>query len=134
MKTYIANILASIVFLVLGVFAIRHSPFELWIQLSLGVFLVVILMTFWFLWQPQESGNESMKWWCWTTVLGLVWSPIGLWIGALIYHVSFLDLLKFDPAAWDGLGYMGPLLIGPFIFVLGIVSMIRKVILDVLNK
>ena len=134
MKTYIANILASLLFLVFSVFAIWHSPFELWIQLHLGVLLVVILMICWFLWQPQESGNESMKWWCWMTVLGLVWSLVGPWIGALIYHVSFLGLLKFDPAAWDGLGYMGPLLIGPFIFVLGIVSMSRKVILDALNK
>jgi hypothetical protein len=134
MKTYIANILASLVFLVIGVFAIWYSPFELWIQLSLGVLLVVIIMIFWFLWQPQESGNESMKLWCWMTVLGLVLSPVGLWIGALIYHVSFLELLKFDPAAWDGLGYMGPLIIGPFMVVLGIVSMIRKVILDAMNK
>jgi hypothetical protein len=68
------------------------------------------------------------------TIFGLVWSFVGPWIGAMIYHVSFLGLLKFDPAAWDGLGYMGPLLIGPFIVVLCIVSMIRKVILDTLNK
>jgi len=68
------------------------------------------------------------------TVFGLVWSLVGPWIGSLIYHVSFLGLLKLDAAAWDALGWMGPLLIGPFVVVLGVVSMIRKMILDALNK
>ena len=95
--------------------------------------IVVLLICFYF-WQPQESGKEKMVYWVWITVLGVVWTFAGLWIGSLIYPASYLGLLTLQSADWEALGWMGPLVIGPFAAVLGLVSVMRRGILNLLNN
>jgi hypothetical protein len=133
-KTYTANIIAAVIFAGLCLLAIWHGPFTLRTQLELGAILIVVILICWFFWQEQESGRWSMKFWFQLTVGSLVWSLVGLWIGSLIYHVSFLRLMRFDMKAWDNLGWLGPFAIGPVGLVFSVASIIRKAILDVLNR
>jgi hypothetical protein len=133
-KTYAANIIASVIFAGLCLLAIWHGPFTLKTQLGLGAILIVVILICWFLWQEQESCRWSMKFWFQLTVGSLVWSLVGLWIGSLVYHVSFLRLVRFDMEAWDSLGSMGPFAIGPVALVFNVASIIRRAILDALNR
>jgi hypothetical protein len=133
-KTYTANIIASVIFGGLCLLAIWHGPFTPGTQLKLGVILIVVILICWFLWQEHEGGRWSMKFWFQLTLGSLVWSLVGLWIGSLIYHVSFLRLLRFDMEAWDSLGSMGPFAIGPVALVFNVASIIRRAIIDVSNR
>ena len=90
-------------------------------------------MCFYF-WQPQETGKEKMHYWVWVTVLGVAWTFVGFGIGALIYRVSYFGLLTLQPVAWKNLGWMGPLAIGPFLVALGLVSIMRKGVLNLLKN
>jgi len=94
---------------------------------------MLLLICFYF-WQPQESGKEKMDYWVWITVFGVAWTFVGFGIGALIYRVPYLGLLTLQPAAWKSLGWMGPLAVGPFLVVLGLVSIVRKGVLNLLNN
>jgi len=131
---WIANGVASIVFLLCAIPAICYSPFEPKTRIALGALSIVVLLMCFYFWQLQEKGKEKMDYWVWCTVFGVGWTFVGLWIGALIYRVSYLDLLALQSTAWEGLGWMGPLAIGPFLVLLGLVSILRKGILKLLNK
>lgn len=133
-KMYAANIIASFVFAGLCLLGIWHGPFELKTQLQLGAILIVVVVICWYFWQAEECGRWGMKFLFQVTIASLVWTFVGPWIASLIYHVSFLRLLRFDKAAWDSLGWTGPLMIGPVPLVFGIASMIRRAILDVLKR
>jgi hypothetical protein len=133
-KHWIANGVASILSLFCAITVICYSPFELPTRLALVALSIVVLLMCFYFWQPQEGGKESTGFWVWFTVFGAVWTFVGLWIGALIYQVPYFRLLTLHSAAWESLRWMGPLLIGPFIVLLGLVSIIRKGIPNLLNN
>lgn len=133
-RDWIANSVASIVFLLCAIAAIYYTPFEPKIRIALAALSIMLLLMCFYFWQPHESGREKMHYWVWVTVLGVAWTFIGFGIGAVIYRVSYLGLLTLQPAAWKSLGWMGPLAVGPFLVVLGLVSIMRKGILNLLNN
>lgn len=131
---WIANGLALFIFLFCTIIAIYYTPFEPKTRIALvGLSLVLIFLCFYF-WQPQESGKEKMHYWVWVTVLGVAWTFVGFGIGALIYHVSYFGILTLQSIAWKNLGWMGPLAIGPFLVAVGLVSIMRKGILNLLKN
>ena len=52
---------------------------------------------------------------------------------SIIYRVSYFGILTFQKDAWDKLGYMGPLAMGPFLFILAVVSTLRGLILKLMK-
>ena len=133
-RHWIANGVASIVFLLSAITAIYHTPFEPKTRIALAALSIVVLLTCFYFWQPHESGKEKMRFWIKFTVFGVVWTFVGFGIGALIYRVPYLGLLTLQSAAWKSLGWMGPLAVGPFLVILGLVSIMRKGILNLLKN
>jgi hypothetical protein len=133
-RHWIANGVASIVFLFCAITAIYYAPFEPKTRIALAALSIVLLLMCLYFWQLHESGKEKMDYWAWFTVFGVAWTFVGFGIGALIYRVSYLGLLTLQSAAWKSLGWMGPLAVGPFLVVLGLVSIMRKEILNLLNN
>jgi heme/copper-type cytochrome/quinol oxidase subunit 4 len=133
-RHWIANGVASIVFLLCAITAIYYTPFEPTTRIALAFLSIVLLLMCFYFWQPHESGKEKMDYWVWFTVFGVAWTFVGFGIGALIYRVSYLGLLTLQSAAWKSLGWMGPLAVGPLLVVLGLVSIMRKAILNLLNN
>jgi hypothetical protein len=133
-RDWIANGVASIVFLLCAISAIYYTPFEPKTRIALAALSVVLLLMFFYFWQPHESGKEKMDYYVLFTVFGVAWTFVGFGIGALIYRVSYLGLLTLQSASWKNLGWMGPLAIGPFLIALGLVSIMRKGILNLLNN
>ena len=133
-RDWIANGVASIVFLLYAIAAIYYTPFEPKTRIALAFLSVMLLLMCFYFWQPHESGKEKMNYWVWLTVFGVAWTFVGFGIGALIYRVSYLGLLTLQSAAWKSLGWMGPLAVGPFLIVLGVVSIMRKGILNILDN
>jgi len=133
-RHWIANSIASIFFLFFAITAIYYAPFELKIQIALVALSILLLLFSLYLWQPQESEKEMVQYWVWVVVLGLAWTFVGFGIGAMIYRVSYLGLLTLQPVAWKSLGWMGPLAFGPFLVVLGLVSIMRTGILNLLKN
>ena len=133
-RDWIANGVASIVFLLCAIAAIYYTPFEPKTRIALAALSVVLLLMFFYFWQPHESGKEKMDYYVLFTVFGVAWTFVGFGIGALIYRVSYLGLLTLHSASWKSLGWMGPLAVGPFLVVLGLVSIMRKGILNLLNN
>ena len=133
-RHWIANGIASIVFLLCAIIAIYYTPFEPKTRIAFAALSIVLLLVCLYFWQPHESEKEKMDYWVWFTVFGVAWTLVGFGIGALIYRVSYLGLLRLQSAAWKSLGWMGPLAVGPFLVVLGLVSIMRKGILNLLNN
>jgi len=133
-RHWIASGVASIVFLLFAISVIYYAPFDPKARIALAALSIMLLLMCFYFWQPQESGKEKTNYWVWIMVFGVAWTFFGFGIGALIYRVSYLGLLTLQPAAWKGLGWMGPLAIGPFLVVLGLVSIMRKGILNLLKK
>jgi hypothetical protein len=133
-RTYTANIIGSVVFAGFCLLAIWYGPFTLRTQLQSGALLIVGVLGCWFFWQGQECGRWSVRFWLTPTIVSLVGSLVALWIGSLVYHVSFLGLLTLDKAAWGSLGQVAPFVIGPVALVLGVASMIRKTIANVFDR
>jgi hypothetical protein len=133
-RQWIANGVASIVFLLCAISAIYYAPFEPKTRIALVALSIMLLLMCFYFWQPHESGKEKINYWVWLMVFGVVWTFVGFGIGALIYNASYLGLLALQSAAWKSLGWMGPLAVGPFLVVLGLVSIIRKGILNLLNN
>jgi hypothetical protein len=133
-RDWIANGVASTVFLLCAITAIYYIPFEPKTRIALAALSIVLLLMCFYFWQPHESGKEKMDYYVWFTVFGVAWTFVGFGIGALIYRVSYLGLLTLQSAAWKSLGWMGPLAVGPFVVVLGLVSIMRKGILTLLNN
>ena len=133
-RDWIANGVASIVFLLCPIAAIYYIPFEPKTRIALAFLSVMLLLMCFYFWQPHESGKEKMNYWVWLTVFGVAWTFVGFGTGALIYRVSYLGLLTLQSAAWKSLGWMGPLAVGPFLVALGLVSVMRKRILNLLNN
>jgi hypothetical protein len=133
-KNWIANGVASVVFVFCAITAIYCTPFEPQTKIALGALSIILLLGCFYLWQAHEGGKEKADFWVRFTVFGVAWTFVGLWIGSLIYRVSYVGLLTLQSAPWEALGWMGPLAIGPFLVVLGLVSIMRKVILNLLNK
>jgi hypothetical protein len=109
--------------------AIRYGPFGLLARIEFGLLSIVLLLICLYFWQAREYGKSKMGWWVWVTVVSIAWTLIGCGIGALRYGVSYVGLLTFRPEAWEGLGWMGPLGMGPFGVVIGLVGMMRRAIL-----
>ena len=133
-RHWIANGVAPIVFLLCAITAIYYTPFEPTTRIALAFLSIVLLLMCFYFWQPHESGKEKIDYWVWFTVFGVAWTFVGFGIGALIYRVSYLGLLTLQSAAWKSLGWMGPLAVGPLLVVLGLVSIMRKAILNLLNN
>jgi hypothetical protein len=133
-RHWIANGVASIVFLLCAVVVIYYTPFEPKTRIGLVALAIVLLLMCFYFWQLHESGKEKMHYWVWVIVFGVVWTLVGFGVGALIYNASYLGLLTLQSAAWKSLGWMGPLAVGPFLVVLGLVSIMRKGILNLLNN
>jgi hypothetical protein len=133
-KNWIANGVASGVFLLCAVAAVYCSPFEPQTKIALCALSIILLLGCFYLWQPQEGGKEKLGFWVRFSVFGVAWTFVGLYVGSVIYRVSYVGLLTFQAAAWEGLGWMGPLAIGPFLVVLGLVCIMRKVMLNLLNN
>jgi len=133
-RHWIANSVASIVFLLYAIAAIYYTPFEPKTRIAFAALSIVLLLVCLYFWQPHESEKEKMDYWVWFTVFGVAWTFVGFGIGALIYRVSYLGLLTLQSTAWKSLGWMGPLAVGPFLVVPGLVSIMRKEILNLLNN
>ena len=133
-RDWIATGGASIVFLLCSITAIYYTPFEPKTRIALVALSIVLMLMCFYFWQPHESGKEKMHYWVWVTVFGVAWTFVGFGIGALIYRVSYVGLLTLQSVAWKSLGWMGPLAVGPFLVGLGLVSIMRKGILNLLNN
>jgi hypothetical protein len=133
-RHWIANGVASIVFLSCAIIAIYYITSDPRIRIALAALSIVVLLMCLYSWQERESGKQNTSFWIWFAVFGVVWTFVGNGIGALIYRVSYFGLLTFQSATWKAVGWMGPLAIGPLFVVIGLVSIVRKVILNLLNN
>ena len=134
MKTIIANSLATLILVSVSAWLIWGNPIDFRYQLALSALTIVVVLMCWFFWQPQVDGREPIRWWIWMLVFSIAWTFIGPFIGSLIYRVSYLGLLTFQDKAWGNVGYLGPLAMGPFLFVLAVVSILRGWILKIMER
>jgi hypothetical protein len=133
-KNWIANGVASIVFLICAIIPIYYITSDPRIRIALAALTIVVLLICLYFWQERESGKQNMSFWIWFAVFGVVWTFVGNGIGALIYRVSYIGLLSFEPTTWKAVGWMGPLAMGPLFVILALVSIVRKEILSLLNN
>jgi hypothetical protein len=133
-KNWIANGVASIVFLIGAIAAIYYISSDPRIRIPLAALTIVVLLICLYFWQERESGKQNMSFWIWFAVFGVVWTFVGNGIGALIYRVSYIGLLSFESATWKAVGCMGPLAMGPLFVIIALVNIVRKGILNLLNN
>jgi hypothetical protein len=67
------------------------------------------------------------------TLFGVAWTFIGFYIGSLIYGVSYFKVLRLDSEALNNIGYLGPLAIGPFMFLTGVATLLRHAVFRVID-
>jgi len=136
MKHIVANILATLVCVITVGALIWCSPINLSNQYGLSIGLLVIVLYCWYTWQPQERGKATIRSWAWQALIFLVWIFILPLIFALIYRLSYLELLTFHFETFKKVDYIGRLLlvIGPPMLVIALVSMIRGVIIQIIEK
>ena len=67
-------------------------------------------------------------------VFSIAWTFVGPFIGSLIYRVSYIDLITFQDDALDKVGYLGPLAMGPFFFVVAATSIVRGLVLNWMER
>ncbi|MCX7009299.1 MAG: hypothetical protein NTY53_18975 [Kiritimatiellaeota bacterium] len=135
MKYILANILATIVLVIIAGALIWFSPINPSNQLGLSIVLLIIVLYCWYTWQPQENGKLTIRSWAWQALIFLVWILILPLIFALMYRLSYLELLTFHFETFKKVDYIGRILlvIGPPLLVIALVSMIRGVIIKTLT-
>ena len=133
-QDWIATAGASIVFLLCAITAIYYTPLEPKTRIAIAALSVVLILMCFFLATARKRKREA-------TSLGLgysLWSSLDIcwfWDRSPEFTVvQYLALLTAQSAAWKSLGWMGMLAVGPFLVVIGLVSIMRKVILNLLNN
>ena len=130
-KRKIANVIS--IFLTIAIAAIIVLRFEKRIEEILRLLfpLIVVFALCIYYWQGKEL--DKIKPNLFMISFGLLWTFFGFFIGTLIYRASFVRIITFDQEELNKLGYLGILAVGPFVFLLGVVSSIRWLILKILK-
>ncbi|KPK10433.1 MAG: hypothetical protein AMJ68_09310 [Acidithiobacillales bacterium SG8_45] len=124
-------------YLVLSIFFVLTSaigftlPLDSKIQTTIPFWAIIISFICYYLWQTNEW--DDLKSSALVTIFGLIWTVAGFYIGAVIYNAPCSEIMFLKSEAWNQMGYLGPLAIGPFAAIAGIVFMFRSLLLRLKN-
>jgi hypothetical protein len=131
---YATSSVASIIIVtLLGGYSLFSLPLEFEIQCTLVVVLLITFVACLFFWQPSQVGEEKLVFWSLFTLFGVAWTFIGFCIGSAIYRVPYSEVLRLDSDALNSMGYLGPLAIGPLVFLVGVVTLLRRAVFRLID-
>jgi hypothetical protein len=135
-KQIVANILATIVLVVISESLIWCSPINLSNQYGLSIGVLIIVLYCWYTWQPRERGNETIRTWTWQAIIFLGWIFVLPLILSLIYRLPYVELFTFNFEAVKKVDYIGRLLlvVGPPMLMIALTSMLRGIIIQIMEK
>ena len=120
-------IMVALCSIIVGVLSLNDRA-----QLGVYIFLIPISITFVYFWHEEKF--FGWKDYLYGILFGAVWTVVGIiWI-VNTYNIDIESFLHLEKEAWNKIGYIGFVVVGPVIIVLSILSFTRETMIHKFMK